>query len=85
MRKEHSDLIDIVEMIDPDAAHYLRNDARELGDFKEADTVILCFTWANTPQGHDYWARIHINVRKFKRTGKLPVKRSIVPKELFDF
>ena len=81
----YEELIEVVDMFDPDAAQYLRTDARKLSHFDAYESLSICFSWRDAPQGYDYWCNLNIKVREFERTGNPIVKRSKVPKELFEF
>lgn len=52
-------LVCAVEKIDPVAAEYLRVDARKLGNFSIGGKLNGIFTWEESPQGHEYWEKIH--------------------------
>lgn len=46
-------LIERVREIDWYAAKFLEDNSTKIDD--DCDTLLECFTWENTPQGHDYW------------------------------
>lgn len=49
-----------VEAVDADAAAYMRSEeARALWDFQALEDLKACFTWSYTPQGFEYWDKIH--------------------------
>lgn len=58
------DVIDAVREIDSDAADYLENEAPKLDTWfsDNDDHLDFMFTWADTPQGHDYWENIFIEL-----------------------
>ena len=51
----YEDLCKRVEKIDPEAAEYMRGEAKKLPDFSEYSNINDCFYWINTPQGFNYW------------------------------
>lgn len=58
----HEELIQQVEAIDPEAAEYLRTEARELESFTECAVLNGVFIWDDSPQGHDYWNDLYTQV-----------------------
>ena len=58
MKTPYEELIQQVEAFGPEAAEYLRTDARQLEGFSDSSKLDQCFVWEYTPQGHDYWDNI---------------------------
>jgi hypothetical protein len=62
--EEYLELVERVRVIDEDAADYMLDDARALKDFEPLCNLAYVFTWADSPQGHDYWSEISRKLRK---------------------
>jgi hypothetical protein len=52
---DYNDLVGEVQKIDPNAAVYMLTEAKKLDDFDYTDRLVTAFTWADTPQGWEYW------------------------------
>ncbi len=66
------ELIEAVRKIDPEAAKYLESEYKDVEaiNWVSGRTLIQIMHWANTPQGFDYWAKIHSQLPK-KEGGSL--------------
>ena len=77
-------LLQTVSHIDTEAALYLLSDAwlefsREAKDGSTYDSLSSAFTWLQTPQDHDYWARIN---SKANEAIQLTPKKSTISRKL---
>ena len=57
--KEYLELVGEVQKIDPNAAVYMLTEAKKLDDFIYNRSLYNVFTWADTPQGWEYWSDIY--------------------------
>lgn len=60
--KDYEDLIARVAEIDPDAAEYMRTEARELPDFEGGGFLSIAFSWCDTPQGYRFWEALGLQL-----------------------
>jgi hypothetical protein len=51
-------LLKEIEAINLEAAHFLKTKGHTLPLFCKAEHLSSCFSWALSPQGHDYWEEI---------------------------
>lgn len=61
-KEDYLKLIAEVEKINPEAAEYMRTDARNINGFKENGDLDSCFVFDVTRQGFDYWEDVCIKI-----------------------
>ena len=55
-----------VAKIDAAAAWWMQEEAWRQKYFKHSACLRSAFTWANTPQGFEYWENIHVQLKGVK-------------------
>lgn len=60
-------LVDKVEAISPEAAEYLRGEAKNLSCFCPSGDLAEAFTWQCSPQGPEFWAEIYEKLNYVKQ------------------
>lgn len=58
LSEEYQALCDRVEVIDKEAARYMREEAPMLDSFNNDGPLIESFNWAEPPHGYNYWSKL---------------------------
>lgn len=58
LSEEYQALCDRVELIDKEAARYMREEAPMLDSFNNDGPLIESFNWEEPPHGHNYWSKL---------------------------
>lgn len=60
---DYEKMVSALLEIDSHAAYYVEHDAKTLNSYqKNANSLDLLFTWADSPQGGEYWVDINIKM-----------------------